>query len=272
MDATATRQHFYPTRFKDAARYYTTGRPSYPPLLARRIAALIGLGRADAVLDIGTGPGFLAIDFAAHAGSVTGLDPSAEMLAVARENAAQAGAAVTFVQGTSYDLGPAFGRIRLATFGRSFHWTDRAATLRALAGLIGPGGAVALIGDRFPEVPENAWRPAFEALLDGYGKNEGALAKLRGERNHEAVLLDSPFSHLERIAVAERRRTPLAHVVDRALSFGKVWHGTPGFDAQVLAERFRAALAPYAGSDGNITEVVEGQALIARRPGEVDGA
>jgi SAM-dependent methyltransferase len=269
---TATRQNFYPTRFKDAARYYSTGRPVYPRLLSQRIAAVIGLTRAHAVLDVGTGPGFLAIDFARHAGTVTGLDPSLEMLEVARANAQRAGAAIAFTQGTSYDIGSQFGRVRLTTFGRSFHWTDRAATLLALDAITDAGGAVALIGDRFPEVPDNAWRPAFEALLDSYGKDESALAKLRGEPIHEAILLNSPFSHLERISVLERRSTPIEHFVDRALSFGKVWHGTPGFSKEDLALRVRTALAPHATADGLINEVVEGHALVARRPGDLPRA
>jgi SAM-dependent methyltransferase len=268
----AARQHFYPTRFKDAARYYTTGRPYYPKLLSRRIAELVGITQRHSVLDIGTGPGFLAIDAAAFAGAVTGLDPSAEMLAQATANAQRAGVAVTFVQGTSYDLGPQFGPLRLTTFGRSFHWTDRAATLLALDALTEAGGAVALVNDRYPEVPENAWRPGFEAVLDSYGKDEIALAKLRNEISHETILLASPFRHLERVSILERRRTPLRHFIDRALSYGKVWHGSPGFSEADLTERFRAVLAPHLGSDGTIVEVVEGQALIARRPAEVPGA
>ena len=35
---------------------------------------------------------------------------------------------------------------------------------------------------------------------------------------NDAVLLDSPFSELCRVGVIERRRTPAAHFVDRALS------------------------------------------------------
>jgi len=272
MTATATRQHFYPTRFKDAARYYTNGRPFYPKLLSRRVAQLISLEPRHRVLDIGTGPGFLAIDFAAHAGSVTGLDPSAEMLEVARANAARAGAPVRFLQGTSYDLNADLGGLRLTTFGRSFHWTDRPATLTALDRLTEAGGAVALINDRFPEVPDNAWRPGFEALLDSYGKDDGATGRLRGEASHEAVLLASPFSHLERIAVLERRRTPLDHFIDRALSFGKVWHGSPGFSPEELAEKIRTLLATHVGEDGRVAEVIEGHALVARRPAEVSGA
>ena len=63
---------FYPERFKDAARYYTTGRPTYPKLLARRVAGLIDLA-GENVLDLGTGPGFLAIDFASLANTVTAI-------------------------------------------------------------------------------------------------------------------------------------------------------------------------------------------------------
>jgi hypothetical protein len=48
----------FPNRFKNPARYYTTGRPLYPKLLSRRVAALVGLTTDDAVLDLGTGPGF----------------------------------------------------------------------------------------------------------------------------------------------------------------------------------------------------------------------
>jgi hypothetical protein len=35
---------FHPERFKDVSRYYTTGRPTYPPLLSRRVAEPVGLG------------------------------------------------------------------------------------------------------------------------------------------------------------------------------------------------------------------------------------
>lgn len=266
------REHFYPDRFKPAARYYTTGRPSYPPLLSQRIAELIGLDQDSEVLDIGAGPGFLAIDFAAHARQVTALDPSPEMLATAEQNARAAGVEIRFVRGSSYELGPQLGRFRLASFGRSFHWTDREATLRALDALIEPGGAVALIGDRFPDLPENAWRKTFTAVLDRYGAGDPARPELRSPVAHESVLLASPFDHLERIAVLQRRRTPLERFVDRALSFGKVWHGSTELQPDNLAADIRAALAPHADGEGLIEELIEGHALVARRTREVPGA
>ncbi|CAN7655296.1 class I SAM-dependent methyltransferase [Caballeronia sp. LjRoot31] len=261
---------FYPDRFNNAARYYTTGRSSYPALLSRRVADLIGLDRNADVLDLGTGPGFLAIDLAPYARAVTALDPSAEMLRVAAENAARAGVVIQFVRGSSYDLDRRLGHFRLATFGRSFHWTDRVETLRVLDGLIESGGAVALYHTSVPTVPQNVWYPVFERILDRYGNDDPARAERKSAASDETVLLDSAFDHLERIAVIEQRITPLEHFVDRALSFGKAWHG--GIQAQQeLAAEIRAELARYAREDGAIEEIVEGHALIARRSREVSG-
>lgn len=57
----------FPDRFRGVARYYTAGRPIYPARLADRVAALVGGLAEGRVLDLGTGPGFLALDFARHA-------------------------------------------------------------------------------------------------------------------------------------------------------------------------------------------------------------
>ncbi len=48
----------FPGRFRELANFYTTGRPTYPRLLARRVAHLVGLDGSQAVLDLGTAPGF----------------------------------------------------------------------------------------------------------------------------------------------------------------------------------------------------------------------
>ena len=56
------------------------------------------------ILDVGTGTGRAAIALARRGAIVTGIDASAEMLAVARRRALEAGAAVTFVQGDAHGL------------------------------------------------------------------------------------------------------------------------------------------------------------------------
>lgn len=59
------------------------------------------------VLDVGTGTGRAAIALASRGASVTGVDASAEMLAVAERRAAAAGVAVTLARGDAHGL--AFG-------------------------------------------------------------------------------------------------------------------------------------------------------------------
>jgi SAM-dependent methyltransferase len=259
------RELFYPERFKDASRYYTTGRPTYPRLLAPRVAQRVGVSSSEDVLDLGTGPGFLAIDFAPLARSVTAVDPSLEMLSAATGNAHDAGVEVRFVRGSSYELGPHLGHFKLVTIGRAFHWMDRSATLGLLEGLVEPGGGVALFGETYPEVPANAWRKAFQDTIDSYSTDDPARPKIRASASNESIFLDSSFDHLERISVLEPRRTPVERFVDRALSFASTWHGRPGSREQDLAGEIRAILTRYADADGLVREVLEGHALIARR-------
>jgi len=105
---------------------------------------------------------------------------------------------------------------------------------------------------------------AFEGLVDRYAEGDPARAerKAPGWLSHEALLLDSPFAHLERHAVIERRPTPVESPVDRALS--GVSEERPGPRSADLAGEVRAVMAGFA-SDGVVTEVFESQALIARR-------
>lgn len=56
------------------------------------------------VLDVGTGTGRGAIALAARGAHVTGVDASAEMLAVARRRATESGVEVDFVQGDAHSL------------------------------------------------------------------------------------------------------------------------------------------------------------------------
>ena len=56
------------------------------------------------VLDLGCGPGTLAIPFAKAGMRVTGVDPEPEMLAACRSGGKSASVAVALRQGCSFDL------------------------------------------------------------------------------------------------------------------------------------------------------------------------
>jgi len=253
-------------RFRSAAKYYLSGRPSYSSLLIRRVVELCALNSTHKMLDLGSGPGQLAMAFAPLVQEVTALDPEPEMLEIGRKNASSDHFKIKFVQGSSYDLGPQFGRFQAATIGRAFHWMERAPTLHLLDAIIEPDGAVVLFNDSHPEVPENSWHGPYEKVIEHYSEDDIERQRLRSPDwlKNEAILLASPFHQMERISIIERRFTAVERFMDRALSLSITSRERLGAKADDLASEIRELMAKFA-LEGVVTEVVESTALIARR-------
>jgi SAM-dependent methyltransferase len=253
-------------RFRSAAEYYLSGRPSYSSLLIGRVVELCALNDTHKILDLGCGPGQLAMAFAPFLREVTALDPEPEMLKIARENASGGHFNLRFVLGGSDDLGPQLGRFQAATIGRAFHWMDRPATLKQLDAMLEPDGAVILFSDSHPEVPENSWHSSYKKVLDRYAAGDIEREKLRspGWLKHEAILLASPFHQMERISIIERRLTAVERFMDRALSFSVTSRERLGAKADELTSEIRELMVGFA-LEGVVPEVVESNALIARR-------
>jgi ubiquinone/menaquinone biosynthesis C-methylase UbiE len=244
---------FEPHRFREAAAEYLDGRAPYAPGLFERIALLCKLGPTSRVLDLGCGPGQIAVALAPFVGHVTGVDPEPKMLEVARA----ASSDVEWILGSSYEL-PPLRELALVTMGRSFHWMDRRATLAQLDRMIARDGAVALISDEHPDVPANAWHVAFKAITDRVGEADPAKAMRKANwLAHEAVLLDSPFCELETIAVMQSRRVTIDSLVARTRPMSSV-----RAHAAELEVELRGVLQPFEP----ITEVTASKALLARRP------
>lgn len=168
---------YEPTGYRGSAAHYLRGRPPYSALLAPVLSRELGLDGTGRLLDVGCGPGILAVQLAAEFGDVVGIDPDADMLDEARRHAAAS--AVTNASWINaraeeidaLDLGP----LRAATFGQSFHWTDRESVAESIFDLLVPGGAIVLIthdidarpapnGPGDPPIPHDEIR----AIIDRY--------------------------------------------------------------------------------------------------------
>ncbi|CAH1669786.1 MAG: methyltransferase domain-containing protein [Chelatococcus sp.] len=259
---------FNPHRFRTTVPFYARYRVHYPAELISFVSNHLQLAAGASVLDLGTGPGFLAIAFARLGHKVTAIDPEPTMLEAARDAAEKAGVSVTFTQGSSFDLDRLGGRYQLVTMGRSFHWMDREATLASLDRMIPDGGAVALFSDGQIPYPGQAWRKAvLDPLATRYAPEEARQREARrspARLPHEAVLLASPFRHLERHSVLFRQTLDIDAIIGRTFSMSVTSPKALGASKDAFEEDLRRELAALSPS-GQFEEIVEVKALIARR-------
>ena len=85
-------------RFATTVALYEELRPPYPPAFFGRVAQQLGLASEHALIDLGTGPGLLALGFAPHVGRIVGVDPEPAMIAAARTAAARASQTLTLIE------------------------------------------------------------------------------------------------------------------------------------------------------------------------------
>ncbi len=257
---------FEPRRFRTTVPYYARYRLAYPDELIARVAKLVGLAPGARVMDLGCGPGFLAIPFARAGMRVVGVDPEPDMLDVARAVAKDAAVSVDFRQGSSFEL-PDIGPLDLVTMGRSFHWMDRAETLRVLDRLLVPGGAIALFEDDHPRTAENSWLNAVREVGKRYGMQEAShrVAAAKSDyRTHISYLFESAFSHVVRVGLYVRRDVTADDIVGRAFSLSMLSHEKLGERASAFETELRAALAEIS-VDGRFVEIAELAADVAMR-------
>jgi SAM-dependent methyltransferase len=258
---------FNPRRFRSTVPFYARYRLGYPDSLIARVAEFVGLKRGDAVMDLGCGPGLLAVPFAKLGMSVLAVDPEPDMVNACREAAAAAGVAVDVRQGSSFALPQGIAPFRLVTMGRSFHWMDREATLRTLDGMVAQDGALAFFGDDHPRTAENVWRRRLEEVAGGYGRHDAAHVRERrreGHRTAHSLLLDSAFPRLSGLSEFIRREITADEVVGLAFSLSQTSPELLGERAPAFEADMRAALAALS-PEGRFTEIAELNALVARR-------
>ncbi|WP_248964449.1 class I SAM-dependent methyltransferase [Sphaerisporangium perillae] len=250
--------------FDGAAAHYRRYRNDYGDEVIGHVARELGLGKRSRVLDLGCGPGTLAIPLARFAGAVLAVDPSDDMLA---EGARHGPANVQWLKGDSSRLRDLpLGRVDHTVMGRSFHWMERARVLADLDAMLPPGGAVVLLGPGHdPRDPP--WEPVAQAVRHGF-ELETRMSKesfQQSGRHHDDVLAESPFCDITTASFHRTVRRDTESVIGLQLSFS---YSTPARLGDRLP-RFVEALG-QALAEANPGEVWEEQitteVLVARRP------
>jgi ubiquinone/menaquinone biosynthesis C-methylase UbiE len=250
--------------FDGAAVHYNRYRHGYGDDVVGHLARELALDRRSRVLDLGCGPGTLAIPLSRFAGAIVAVDPNDDMLA---EGARHAPANVQWVKGDSARLKELpLGRVDHTVMGRSFHWMDRVRVLADLDTMLPPSGAVALVGPtRDPAEPP--WEPAAQAVRQSFGlewrANNGESFQQSG-RHHIDVLAESAFGRLSTASFRRTAQRDTEAVIGLQLSYSYSTPARLGDRLPAFVEALGDALA-QANPSGVWEEEVATEVVIARR-------
>ncbi|MGI8926843.1 MAG: class I SAM-dependent methyltransferase [Tepidiformaceae bacterium] len=267
------RAHYDPLLFAGTAWYYARYRPGPPSDMCRHLAQRLDLDARARVLDLGCGTGQVALEMAPLTGEVVGMDPDSAMLVEAARIAAERAITnVTWVSGSSWDLGASLGGFRLVTMAQSFHWMDRPATIAALDSLVEPGGAIALLNSspgvagsysRALEVSDQVVRELF-----GPERRAGGGVYLNPPERHDAIFHRSAFPRVEVSHYPYRRAWTIDQVVGNVFSSSACAPHLLGGRGDAFERALRERLAAICPAGGFVDEGAAELEMFFRAEGE----
>jgi SAM-dependent methyltransferase len=254
-------------RFASTVALYEELRPPYPPAFFRHVAQQLGFRNEYALIDLGTGPGLLALGFAPYVGRIVGVDPEPAMIAAARASAARASRALTLIEGKAEALPADIGSFDVVTIGRALHWMDRDATLALFERLVAPGGVILVCSSHTAADGRNPW-------LDEYNKARHAWSQERlwsesgtGARTHRdlaAFFRGTRFLLADPVTLEASQEISVSDLARRVLTFSSSSPEVLGDRAPAMLDDVEQRLLPLS-SDGVVTEVFVASAQVARR-------
>jgi SAM-dependent methyltransferase len=254
-------------RFATTAEYYEQYRPPYPAEFFRAVAEKLTLDKRHALIDLGTGPGVLALGFAPFVGRLIGVDPETAMLAAARAAAAQASVGVTFIEGRAEDLPGEIGSFDVVTIGRALHWMDHAALGPVFARLVAPGGAIVICSSFSARDGSNPWLEEYDTARRRWSDEELLTGSRRGEhahRNPNDVLGPLGFGVADTIMVKATHQVSATDLARRVLTFSSSSPAALGDKVDAMLADIEARLLPFS-QDGVLQETLMSAASVARR-------
>lgn len=254
-------------RFATTVALYEELRPPYPAEFFRNVAQRLSLGKQHSLIDLGTGPGLLALGFAPYVGRIVGVDPEPAMIAAARKAAARASQPLTLIEGRAEDLPADIGSFDVVTIGRALHWMDRDATLGLFERLVAPEGTILVCSSHSAADGRNPWLGEFNQARRFWSEASLWSESVGGERIHRDL---AAFFHGTRFHVADAVRVEASHEISvhdlarRVLTFSSSSPDALGDKTDAMLRDVEQRLLPLSRK-GSVTEVVVAAAQTLKR-------
>ncbi len=247
------------SRFASTVDFYERFRAPYPVAFFEKVASSLSITPDKSLIDLGTGPGLLALGFAPYARTITAVDPEPAMLALARQASVRAARPITFIEGTVESLPADLGCFDVVTIGRALHWMEPEPTKAVFDRLVAPGGAIAISASSTARNGGNAWLEPYNALRVRWGNASVDRSKI----DLPAFFAATRFSVSEKITVVTEQTIGVEDLVQRILSFSSTSPAILGDRIEGILQEARDTLGPFS-DHGRITETVETIATIIR--------
>jgi ubiquinone/menaquinone biosynthesis C-methylase UbiE len=185
---------FIASPFAGTAPYYVDFRAPYTQAAIDFIIERYSLNNGVRALDLGCGPGTIAIPLSYAVGEVVAVDPDADMIAEGQRLAAARGRRnIQWLLSRAEDILLGAEPFRVTTIGQAFHWMDRDEVLQKLAILIADGGGLALVNPG-KRRPQESWESVADQIVSKFlGPRTRHPKSNPQEPEHEPALVRSKY-------------------------------------------------------------------------------
>ena len=249
-------------RFATTAALYEQFRPPYSPEFFGAVVERLGLGKQHALIDLGTGPGLLALGFAPYVGRIVGVDPEPAMLEVAGRAAAHAGHDLALIESTAEALPREVGPFDVVTIGRALHWMDRDLIGPLLQRLVAPDGVVLVCAARSATDGRNGWLEAYNEARRHWS---GTTERTNYRPDLATIVADTRFRIGETIAVDGSHELSARDLAYRTLTFSGSSPAILSDKTDAMLHDVEQRLLPFS-RPGLLKEVVIANADVAIAP------
>jgi hypothetical protein len=197
------------------------------------------------------------------------IDPDDAMLATARLTATENSIeAITFLHGRAEDVPDSTAPLRMATFGASFHWTDRVLVAQRLDKLIETDGAIVILS------PSSLWTGRAcdwkEVVIDTIKRwlgeeRRAGLGTYEARPLHQECLKETPFCALTEATFLQPHVWTTDSIVGYLFSTSFASRAVLGEKAGEFERDLRARLS-HLSPDGRFEDEIEHSVISAKRP------